>query len=61
MTKLKAETGNENVHYVHIDLEDITSVMAAAKELISKEERLDILFNNAYRLAYKKAYLQGAS
>lgn len=48
MEQLKRETGNESVHFLKLDLADMSSCAAAAKELISKEDRLDILFNNAY-------------
>jgi len=48
MAKLKEETGNEKVYFLKLDLGDVTSAVSAAKELISKEARLDILVNNAY-------------
>ena len=51
IAKLKEETGNENVHFLKLDLADIPSVVSAAKELISKETRLDILLNNAYNIS----------
>jgi retinol dehydrogenase 12 len=44
---LKEETGSCNVHYIHLDLANLLSVTAAAKELASKERRLHLLFNNA--------------
>jgi len=46
--KLKEETRNERVYFLKLDLADIPSAVSAAKELISKETRLDILLNNAY-------------
>jgi hypothetical protein len=33
-----------------LDLADIPSAAAAARELVAKESRLDLLFNNAYDL-----------
>ena len=48
MEELKRETGNEKVFFLKLDLADIPSCAAAARQLISKEEKLDILFNNAY-------------
>ena len=52
METLKAETGNNKVFFLKLDLADIPSCAAAAKELISKEEKLDILFNNAYFFSF---------
>lgn len=48
MAKLMDETRNEKVYFLKLDLEDITSAVSAARELTSKETRLDILLNNAY-------------
>jgi retinol dehydrogenase 12 len=48
METLKMETGNERVFFLNLDLADIPSCAAAAKELMSKETKLDMLFNNAY-------------
>ena len=50
LAKLKEETGNKEVHFLKVDLGDLPTVVSAAKELMSKEPRLDILFNNAYRV-----------
>jgi len=46
--KLKRETGKSDIHWLKLDLSDLPSCAAAAKELASKERKLDILFNNAY-------------
>jgi retinol dehydrogenase 12 len=46
--KLKQDTGKDNIHYLKLDLGDLPSCAAAAKELASKEPKLDILFLNAY-------------
>jgi retinol dehydrogenase 12 len=48
ISKLKKETGKSDIHWLKLDLGDIPSCAAAAKELASKERKLDILFNNAY-------------
>ena len=47
ITTLQEVTGRFNVVYIHVDLANVVSVKAAAQELVSKERRLDILFNNA--------------
>lgn len=44
---LQKANGCFNVFYIHLDLANILSIMAAAQELASKEQRLDLLFNNA--------------
>jgi len=46
IAKLKEETGKTDVHFLQLDLADIPSAVAAAKELASNEQRLDLLFNN---------------
>ena len=46
--KLKQATGKDNVHFLKLDLADIPSAAAAAKELLTKERKIDILFLNAY-------------
>ena len=46
--KLKEATGKNDVHWLKLDLSDLTSCAAAARELASKETKLDILINNAY-------------
>jgi NAD(P)-dependent dehydrogenase (short-subunit alcohol dehydrogenase family) len=43
---LKRETGKEGL-YLHVDLADLASVKAAAKEFLNKEQVLHVLFNNA--------------
>ena len=48
--KLKTATGKDDIHWLKLDLADIPSCAAAAKELASNESKLDILFNNAYIL-----------
>lgn len=46
-TKLVQETGKTDLHFLKLDLADIPSIRRATKEFLSKEQRLDILFNNA--------------
>ena len=46
--KLKQVTGKDDIHFIKLDLGDLPSCAAAAKELAAKEPRLDILFCNAY-------------
>ncbi|KAF4619006.1 hypothetical protein G7Y89_g14843 [Cudoniella acicularis] len=33
--------------YLHLDLDDLTTIKASADEFLAKEERLDVLWNNA--------------
>jgi NADP-dependent 3-hydroxy acid dehydrogenase YdfG len=54
ITKLKRETGSNKVHFLKLDLADIPSAATAARELASKEPRLDLLFNNGYNLSILK-------
>jgi retinol dehydrogenase 12 len=35
------------IKFLHLDLEDLRSVKAAAEDFLSKESRLDVLWNNA--------------
>ncbi|KAF8512183.1 NAD-P-binding protein [Gautieria morchelliformis] len=49
--RLKEETGGKEPVILHLDLADLHSVKKAAEEFLSKEERLDILFNNAAVMA----------
>jgi len=46
IAELKRATGKE-AHFVACDLADLESVKTSAKEFMAKEQRLDILFNNA--------------
>ncbi|KAF8479916.1 NAD-P-binding protein [Gautieria morchelliformis] len=49
--RLKEETEGKEPVILHLDLADLHSVKKAAEEFLSKEERLDILFNNAAVMA----------
>jgi NAD(P)-dependent dehydrogenase (short-subunit alcohol dehydrogenase family) len=48
MDKLKQVTGKTDIHFLKLDLADLPSCAAAAKELTAKEPKIDILFLNAY-------------
>ncbi|KIJ40138.1 hypothetical protein M422DRAFT_230313 [Sphaerobolus stellatus SS14] len=45
--RLKEETKGKEPVFLRLDLADLKSVRKAAEEFMSKEERLDVLFNNA--------------
>lgn len=45
--KIIAETGNQKVDYMHLNLSSLKSVKEFAKEFIETEQRLDVLINNA--------------
>jgi len=40
-------TSSGSLEYLHLDLDDLTSIKASADEFLSKEQRLDVLWNNA--------------
>lgn len=44
--EIKSETGKEAI-FIQLDLADLRSVKACAKEFLSKENELHVLFNNA--------------
>jgi NAD(P)-dependent dehydrogenase (short-subunit alcohol dehydrogenase family) len=44
---IRAASGSDDVHVVPLDLADLSSVEAAAAELTSRWDRLDVLVNNA--------------
>lgn len=45
--KIVAATGNQDVHYRHLDLASLKSVREFADDINKTEKRLDILINNA--------------
>jgi NAD(P)-dependent dehydrogenase (short-subunit alcohol dehydrogenase family) len=47
VAEVKARSGNEDIEFVRLDLADLDSVKAAAAEIQSRWERLDVLINNA--------------
>lgn len=49
ITKLTEEIGKDcEVYFLELDLADILSTVKAAHDLSTRENRLDILINNAY-------------
>ena len=44
---IRKESGSSNVHFRQIDLASFKSIRKFAKEVLSKESRIDILINNA--------------
>jgi NAD(P)-dependent dehydrogenase (short-subunit alcohol dehydrogenase family) len=45
--EIKERTGNDDVQLVALDLADLESVRAAAADILSRWDRLDVLINNA--------------
>ncbi|MDP9822272.1 SDR family NAD(P)-dependent oxidoreductase [Nocardioides massiliensis] len=45
--QIRSEVADAEVHPVHLDLADLTSVRAAAQEVAALTDRLDVLMNNA--------------
>ncbi|KAG6441477.1 hypothetical protein O3G_MSEX001841 [Manduca sexta] len=45
--KIVSATGNNDVHYRHLDLASLASVRKFAADIIKNEKRVDILINNA--------------
>jgi len=46
IAELKAETGKE-AHFISCDLSDLQSIKACVSAFLAKEQRLDVLYNNA--------------
>jgi retinol dehydrogenase-12 len=46
MEEIRANFKGELV-YLHLDLEDLSTIKASAEEFLGKEDRLDVLWNNA--------------
>lgn len=44
---IRAETGNDQVEFIALDLSDLDSVRRCAAELLERTERIDVLINNA--------------
>lgn len=47
VSKIKSQTGNQNVSYIHADLSSLADIRRAAEEFLQKHNRLDVLVNNA--------------
>jgi len=44
---LKTQTGKDNIHFLQLDLQDLSSVKAAAQQFLAQETQLHQLYNNA--------------
>ncbi|WWC90502.1 uncharacterized protein L201_005438 [Kwoniella dendrophila CBS 6074] len=44
---LKEQTGKKDIHFIKLDLGDLTTIKSTVKEFETKEENLHLLFNNA--------------
>ena len=47
ISKIKGETGNQNVSYIQADLSSLADIRRAAEEFLETHTRLDVLVNNA--------------
>lgn len=56
---LKRETGNQELHFLELDLADLSQVKAAAKAWLATNERLDVLINNAGLVRIRTLTAQG--
>lgn len=56
---LKRETGNQELHFLELDLADLSQVKAAAKAWLVTNERLDVLINNAGLVRIRTLTAQG--
>ena len=45
--KLKYPKSSGELIYLHLDLNDLTTIKTSAQEFLSRETRLDVLWNNA--------------
>ena len=45
--QVRRKTGNQNIHYVHLDLASMQSIRTFAKRILEEEPHIDILVNNA--------------
>lgn len=53
--RLAKETGKEPI-FLQLDLGDLDSIKKSSREFLSKEERLDILFNNACAILFRSEH-----
>jgi NAD(P)-dependent dehydrogenase (short-subunit alcohol dehydrogenase family) len=58
---LKKLTGKDSIEWLKLDLADVPSCAAAARDLASRENKLDILFCNAYILIIVSALIAAES
>ena len=52
--RIRRETGNPEVDFVAADLSLLAEVRRAGKELLERQERLDVLVNNAGGFFWKR-------
>ncbi|MBL8940491.1 MAG: SDR family oxidoreductase [Archangium sp.] len=57
--ELKRQTGNQELHFLELDLADLSQVKAAAKAWLATNERLDVLINNAGLVRIRTLTAQG--
>ena len=55
MDEIKQESANENISFYKLDLSSLKSVQECAKTMKEREEKIDILINNAGVMACPKA------
>ena len=56
---LKRQTGNQELHFLELDLADLSQVKATAKAWLATNERLDVLINNAGLVRIRTLTAQG--
>ena len=47
VSKIKSETGNDNISYIQADLSSLADIRNAVDQFLSQFQRLDVLLNNA--------------
>jgi retinol dehydrogenase 12 len=57
--ELKRSTGNQDLHFLELDLADLGQVKACAQQWLSTNERLDVLINNAGLARVRQRTAQG--
>lgn len=45
--KTRAPNSKGHVHFLHLDLDDLTTIKASAEAFLAENDRLDVLWNNA--------------
>lgn len=57
--ELKRSTGNQDLHFLELDLADLAQVKACAQQWLATNERLDVLINNAGLVRVRQPTAQG--
>lgn len=57
--ELKRSTGNDDLHFLELDLADLRQVKACAKGWLATNDRLDVLVNNAGLVRVRELTAQG--